>query len=284
MISRYRTQRSRRTMLPFSRARRAAQDLAIAQRKHLIHGMFEVDITLPRSLLEQYQQATGASLSFTAFIVGCVARAVDEQKSVQGYRKGRRHLVVFDDVDVNVLIERAVGGRTQVVYHIVRAANTKSTLAIHSEIRQAQAKLLTRLEHTRFRIYALLPRFVRRFGIWMAARNPDLWKIFGGTVAVAAVGMFAKGGGWGIPITGNTLVVTVGGIDEKPRVIDGQMVQRELLCLTVSVDHDVVDGAPAARFVSRLRELVESGYGLTQLVAEPVSEPTAEVAAVGAAG
>jgi hypothetical protein len=37
---------------------------------------------------------------------------------------------------------------------------------------------------------------------------------------------------------------------------------REYLCVTVSMDHDIIDGAPAARFVQRLKELVEGGYGL----------------------
>ena len=36
---------------------------------------------------------------------------------------------------------------------------------------------------------------------------------------------------------------------------------REILNLTVVFDHDVADGAPAARFVWRLVELIESGYG-----------------------
>jgi pyruvate/2-oxoglutarate dehydrogenase complex dihydrolipoamide acyltransferase (E2) component len=35
-----------------------------------------------------------------------------------------------------------------------------------------------------------------------------------------------------------------------------------MLSLTVVFDHDVVDGAPAARFVQRLVELIEGGYGL----------------------
>ncbi|NJO84205.1 MAG: 2-oxo acid dehydrogenase subunit E2 [Blastochloris sp.] len=37
---------------------------------------------------------------------------------------------------------------------------------------------------------------------------------------------------------------------------------REILNLTVVFDHDVVDGAPATRFVRQLVELIESGYGL----------------------
>ena len=37
---------------------------------------------------------------------------------------------------------------------------------------------------------------------------------------------------------------------------------REYLCLTVSLNHDIIDGAPAARFVTRLKEPIESGFGL----------------------
>ncbi len=39
--------------------------------------------------------------------------------------------------------------------------------------------------------------------------------------------------------------------------------------MTLSFDHDIVDGAPAARFARRLKELIESGYGLGDLVVEP---------------
>jgi pyruvate/2-oxoglutarate dehydrogenase complex dihydrolipoamide acyltransferase (E2) component len=50
----------------------------------------------------------------------------------------------------------------------------------------------------------------------------------------------------------------------KPAVIEERVEPRDLLDLTVAFDHDVVDGAPAARFVKRLVELIESGYGLEE--------------------
>jgi sterol 3beta-glucosyltransferase len=68
--------------------------------------------------------------------------------------------------------------------------------------------------------------------------------------------------GWGIPVSNHTLQVTLGGIAEKPGVVDSRIEIREYLSVTVSFDHDIVDGAPAARFIQRLKELVESGYGL----------------------
>ena len=44
--------------------------------------------------------------------------------------------------------------------------------------------------------------------------------------------------------------------------MDGHVAVREYLSLTISFDHDIIDGAPAARFTERLKELIESGYGL----------------------
>jgi pyruvate/2-oxoglutarate dehydrogenase complex dihydrolipoamide acyltransferase (E2) component len=84
-----------------------------------------------------------------------------------------------------------------------------------------------------------------------------------GTVGLTSVGMFGNGAGWGIPASSPTaLMLTVGGIGEKLAMVDGRPVVREYLNLTVSVDHDLIDGAPAARFTQRLKELIESGYGL----------------------
>jgi pyruvate/2-oxoglutarate dehydrogenase complex dihydrolipoamide acyltransferase (E2) component len=56
--------------------------------------------------------------------------------------------------------------------------------------------------------------------------------------------------------------VTIGGISRKPRLVDGELTTREFLDLTVTFDHDVVDGAPAARFVQRVGDLVENAHGL----------------------
>jgi len=52
------------------------------------------------------------------------------------------------------------------------------------------------------------------------------------------------------------------------RALDGTLsiAPREILSLTVGFDHGVVDGAPAARFVRRLVQLIESGYGLAALL------------------
>ncbi len=56
------------------------------------------------------------------------------------------------------------------------------------------------------------------------------------------------------------MTVTVGSIVRRPVLDDdGTVTDREHLCLTVSFNHDIVDGAPAARFMKRFAELLASG-------------------------
>jgi len=82
--------------------------------------------------------------------------------------------------------------------------------------------------------------------------------------------MFGKGAGWGISINDHTLDLTLGGIAEKPGVVDGHIAIRQYLSITLSFDHELIDGAPAARFTERLKVLIESGYGLCESESETV--------------
>jgi hypothetical protein len=199
---------------------------------------------------------------------------VDENKSLHACRKGSKHLILFDEVDVATPIEREMAGQKQPIIYIIRAANRKTLREIHHEIRVAQVenaeKAWKGLED--FKGFLLLPIMFFRFFwwifCWMRRMYPQVQKKYGGTVGISAVGMFGKGAGWGIPINDHTLDITLGGIAEKPGVVDGQIVIREYLCVTMSFDHSIIDGAPAARFNTRLRELIESGYGLCE--SEPV--------------
>jgi pyruvate/2-oxoglutarate dehydrogenase complex dihydrolipoamide acyltransferase (E2) component len=239
------------------------------QRKPMIHGLIEVDVTTARTYLREHKAQTGESLSFTAFLIACLAKAVDEHKAVQAVRNGSKRLVIFDDVDVWTPIEHDAAGQKMPLPHIVRAANRKGFRAIHDEIRAAQvADVEHAVKGPRFLPAALFGPSLWLF--WRIGRAmPRFQKQSVGTVGITAVGMFGKGAGWGIPPPIPTpLLITVGGIGAKQVVVDGRAAVREYLSLTISVDHDIVDGAPAARFTQRLKELIESGYGLDDSMAK----------------
>lgn len=94
-------------------------------------------------------------------------------------------------------------------------------------------------------------------------RVPDLQRRLVGTVGLTSVGMFGQGGGLGLPFLVHTLDVLVGGLEERPAFDQhGAVVPRQLLSIALVADHDVVDGAPLARFVADLRDDLESGQAL----------------------
>ena len=240
-------------------------------RKHSMYGLLEVDVTIAKQFIAEHKAQTGENLSFTGYLAFCLARAVDENKAVQAYRKGRKQLVVFDDVDVGLMLERKIGEQSTLMGHVIRGANHKSYREIHQEIRAAQAQPLP--PHggmpTWFRSALLLPW---PLSSWFQAlvrlavnHDPTIFTSMAGTVGITAVGMFGKGqGGWGVVPIIHGLGLIVGGTAGKPAIVAGRMEPREILSLTMVFDHDVIDGAPATRFARRLVELIECGSGLDE--------------------
>jgi len=239
---------------------------------HWMYGLLEVDVTVVRKFIAEHKARTGEALSFTGFLVYCLARAVDENKAVQAYLKGRKQIVVFDDVNVGMMIEHKAGGKRALMGHIIRAAQRKTYLEIHQEIRRAQSESVPAGSGMArwFRSLMLLPwplsKVVKAVMGMVTRRDPTIRVSTSGTVAVTAVGMFGKGhSGWGITTMPHSLSLLVGSMAWKPAVVEGRIEPREILNLTVMFDHDVVDGAPATRFVRRLVELIESGAGLEEM-------------------
>ena len=154
-------------MIPYPKYWRfAAAANRSVRHKPMIHGLFEVDVTTPRALLREHREKTGEALSFTAFIAACLAKAVDEHKAVQAIPRGRSHLMLFEDVDINTRIEREVAGEKYVVPYIIRAANHKTVRQMHDEIRAAQradARTLTK----RFQVFSILPTMLYGAFVWV---------------------------------------------------------------------------------------------------------------------
>jgi pyruvate/2-oxoglutarate dehydrogenase complex dihydrolipoamide acyltransferase (E2) component len=247
-------------VVPFSANRRlVAATLSVNSESHTIHTLTEVDVTRPRELLRQHRQRTGESLSLTAYVVTCLARALEQQPELNSFRRGRK-LVVLDDVTVNTLVERDVGAERVPEPCPIHAVQQKTYRQVHDELRAAQrhqsGHLGTLSESPWFLL--LLPERLARTFVRLATRSTTMAKKYG-VVAVTAVGMFGSGACWGVPLTAATVTVTVGGIARRPVVEDGALEEREHLCLTISFDHDIVDGAPAARFVTRLTEILQDG-------------------------
>jgi pyruvate/2-oxoglutarate dehydrogenase complex dihydrolipoamide acyltransferase (E2) component len=244
-------------VLPFPSSRRAVTAAVRAGRRIVpMHGLLEVDITQARRQLAYHDPP----LSITAFVIASVARAVATHPEVHAYRNWRGQLVRHRHVDVQTIVEVPTAQGPFGLVHVVRDADIRAVADISTELRGVKADMnstetgraLQRLAPLAGHIpglfplmYAVMRRSVRAHGLT-------------GTVQVTAVGMFAGGGGFAIaPATLASVLVVVGGLSRRPGVVDDEIAVRDVLNLTVSIDHNVVDGAPATRFGADLRRSME---------------------------
>jgi pyruvate/2-oxoglutarate dehydrogenase complex dihydrolipoamide acyltransferase (E2) component len=259
---------------PFPSGRRLVTAAVRAGRRIApMTGLFQVDITTARRLLAE----TTPPLSLTAYVVACVGRAAANRPEVHAYRDWRGRLVEHRHVDIQVLIEVPTSHGPFALVHVVADADLRSVADITAEIRAIKAqpaatgnrRLLDTLAPALGRIPGLYRSMYAVMGRSHRVRNAI------GTVQVTALGMFADGGGFAIaPPTLASLAVVVGGISKSPVEVDGHIEARELLDLTVSIDHNVVDGAPATRFVADLRRVIQTAVVL-ESVAEGVGDSSA---------
>lgn len=251
------------TVLPYPRSRLLMVDGGkLGLQKHTVHGLIEFDITRAREAIKQHRLQTGEGLSFSAFFLTCLGKAIEEDKSMHAYRDWRNRLIIFDEVDVNMLFEVEVNGVKTIRPHILRGVNKRSLPEIHREIRAFQQEYQTSRESKFIDWFVRLPGFMRRLFLWVLFKNPMMIKAYYGTVLVTSLGMYGMGTGWGLPVPNHTLQLTLGGVGKKPGVVGDCIEIREYQSVTVSFDHDIVDGAPAARFMHRLKKLIEMADGL----------------------
>jgi len=262
-------------IIPFSINRKmVAASTSVGRGQSNIHAIVEVDISNSRRLIREIKEKTGESPSLTAYVTACLAKTVSEFPNFNSFRKGR-NLVILDDVTISVLVEREINGEIVPENLGIRTAQTKTYRQIHEEIRSAQ-------EHTSANLGTLsgiawlkfIPGFLFRMFVKIASQNINMMKRYG-AIGVTAVGMFGMKNQalWVVPIVGGaTIGVAVGGIVERACVNNGHLESHEHLCLTITFNHDIVDGAPAARFVKSFSELLKSGEILTNEMVTEVKE------------
>jgi pyruvate/2-oxoglutarate dehydrogenase complex dihydrolipoamide acyltransferase (E2) component len=251
--------------IPLSIGRQmVAVSASVTKEKNTIHSMTEVDITVPRLLIKEYYEKNGIKLSFTAYIVTCLAKTISKYPQFNSFIKGRK-LVFLDDITLSVLIEREIAGEKVPEPIGILKSQKKTYLQIHKEIREAQNEKGNQLESLSGKKWLhLIPVSILKLFIRIADKNIHMAKKYG-KIAVTAIGMHCKEPIWFIPHGSATVLITIGSIDKKVIELDNQFVSREHLCLTVSFDHDIVDGAPAARFMNDLINEIKIGVNIENL-------------------
>ncbi|HSI70996.1 MAG TPA: 2-oxo acid dehydrogenase subunit E2, partial [Gillisia sp.] len=122
--------------------------------------------------------------------------------------------------------------------------------------------LLQRKPNGMERLYYFLPGYIRRLFWRYLIKNPQFAYKKMGNVAFTSVGMLGKANAWFIPISIHPICFGVGNVLKKPMVVNDKIEIREILNVTVLLDHDVGDGGLMAGFISSLSNNLEMGKEL----------------------
>jgi pyruvate dehydrogenase E2 component (dihydrolipoamide acetyltransferase) len=199
----------------------------------------EADATNLISARQQATAETGAKVSYDALLVALVARALGEHPHLN-VRLTERGIERLSQINVGVAVDTERG----LLVPVVRDAAAMGLL----QVQQTLAGLAERAQ---------------------AGRSlPD--DLAGGSFTITNLGMFEIDAFTPIINPPESAILGVGRIVAKPVVrstgsgqaLDRQVVVRDMMTLSLSFDHRLVDGAPAARFLQRLKQLVERPFAL----------------------
>jgi pyruvate/2-oxoglutarate dehydrogenase complex dihydrolipoamide acyltransferase (E2) component len=237
---------------------------------HLMVALLELDVTVAIAAIDA-QRRQGKRLSLFSYMVHAIAAAISEHPDLNLVCHGRR-LARFEDVDVSVPVEVSTPAGHFPRQVVLRCAHRRTAGELYADLEAARGRFEKQgavgAEDKWYRrtmgLLRWVPGFVRTGLLRLFMRSAFRIKRSAGTTLVTSVGKFAAIPGFAFSFTTGprAAAFAVGGVVEKPWLHDGQMQPRSVLSLSVMVNHDLVDGAPAARFARRLKDIIESAEGL----------------------
>jgi pyruvate dehydrogenase E2 component (dihydrolipoamide acetyltransferase) len=192
----------------------------------------DVDMTACVELRERLHEVADPAPSYNDMVVKAAAMALREFPRVNGaYRDGKWEL--YSNVNVGI----AVAAEDALVVPTIFDADRKSLGEISRQARELIEKVRER---------QITP--------------PE---VSGGTFTVSNLGMYGIERFTAIINPPQAGLLTVGALTKKPAVDDrGRVVARDQMTLTLVCDHRILYGAEGARFLARVRELVERPLSL----------------------
>jgi pyruvate/2-oxoglutarate dehydrogenase complex dihydrolipoamide acyltransferase (E2) component len=231
---------------------------------HNTYALLEFDVSgLRKALREARREGRGGSL--LAFFVKAIALCLEAYPDFNSMVNLRR-TTSFEEVDVSVPIEISRGGEIFNRQLVIRDADRKGVREIDLEIeaaRSADDGSMSYLPSPALRrLVAFLPAAAVRAIFRAVLRDHRKVKSASGTVFVTSVSMFSTAPGYVLPYIGGPKASSfaIGSVVRKPVVVRDAIEVREIVNVTAAFNHDLIDGAPAARFVNELKRLVEAGY------------------------
>ena len=184
-------------------------------------------ITMEVDMSDAAKQREKFKVSYTDMLVKAVAKALTEH-SVMNSTLEKDQIKIFEDVNVGVAVATEKG----LVVPVIRNADKGELKEISSKLKELVEK----------------------------AREGKLTReeMSGGTFTITNLGMFGVDAFTPIINPPETAILGVGRVVEKPVVVDKEIAVKPVMQLSLSFDHRVVDGVPAAQFLQKVKQILES--------------------------
>jgi len=166
-------------------------------------------------------------VSYTDMLVKAVAKALAEHPIINSTLENEK-IKIFADINVGVAVATERGLIVPVINNADRKTLEEIALVSKGLIEKTKQGRLTKEELT------------------------------GGTFTITNLGMYEVDVFTPIVNPPETAILGVGRVVERPVVVDKQMVVRPVMQLSLTFDHRVVDGAPAAKFLQKVKQIMES--------------------------
>ncbi len=220
--------------IPFKGKRRMIARKMVAAKTRVPHALLvdEADVSgllAERAKMRETGEREGVRISILPFIMKAVAGALQRHPALNAsLDEDREELVLKKKVDVGMAVDAGDG----LVVPVVRNADAKSVIELAREIERLSA----------------------------AAREGTLapGDLAGGTFTISSVGSI--GGLFSYPVINvpEAAILAAHKIVTRPVVRDGEIVPREMMYLSLSFDHRIVDGGEATRFLNEVVRRIEA--------------------------
>lgn len=192
----------------------------------------ELDVSALVQARKAFNQEHGEKVSYNALLVSACAQALAEHPGIN-VRLDSDGLRQLPDINIGVAVDTENG----LMVPVLRNAGEHNLL------------------HTEQALQGLISRTLSGSAL------PD--ELSGGTFTITNLGAFGIDAFTPILNPPEAAILGVGRIMPRPVVVDGQLAVRETLTLSLVFDHRLIDGAPAARFLQRVSQLLNQPVLMT---------------------
>ncbi|MBO1004322.1 dihydrolipoamide acetyltransferase family protein [Pseudogracilibacillus auburnensis] len=219
--------------IPVTGVRKMIAENMVRSKQEIPHAWMtvETDVTelvkYRNEIKDDFKRREGYSLTYFAFFIHAIARALREYPEINSTWAGNK---IIQRHDINISI--AVAKENELFVPVIKHADEKSVKGIAREI----------------------------FELANKARSGKLTQndMEGGTFTVNNTGTFGSVSSMGIINHPQAAILQVEAIIKRPVIIKDMFAARDMVNLSLSLDHRILDGLICGRFLARVKQLLEN--------------------------